>query len=86
MDPEVLTGKTLKGSHLTAGANYCCLGGGLGIELITYPGRPSMFLCSQKRKDQRAKNPLQELDRVTKNKLQPAFPSHEFHHWLQSLK
>ncbi|PSN50999.1 hypothetical protein C0J52_08588, partial [Blattella germanica] len=27
----------------------CCLGGGPGIELITYPGRPSMSLCSQKR-------------------------------------
>ncbi|PSN47062.1 hypothetical protein C0J52_19536 [Blattella germanica] len=26
----------------------CCLGGGPGIELITYPGRPSMSLCSQK--------------------------------------
>ncbi|PSN38308.1 hypothetical protein C0J52_27647 [Blattella germanica] len=26
----------------------CCLGGGPGIELITYLGRPSMSLCSQK--------------------------------------
>ncbi|PSN58007.1 Muskelin [Blattella germanica] len=26
----------------------CCLGGGPGIELITYPGRPSMSLCSKK--------------------------------------
>ena len=27
----------------------CCLGGGLGIGLITHPGRPFMSLCSQKK-------------------------------------
>ena len=26
-----------------------CLGGGTGIELIPHPGRPSMFLCGQKK-------------------------------------
>ena len=26
----------------------CCLGAGLGIELIPHPGRPSLSLCDQK--------------------------------------